>query len=286
MADKNYRAELVGVFGDPVDGNPTCVIEEAAFAAAGLNWRYLTCKVDVADLAAAMAGMKAMNMRGINLTMPHKIEVLKYLDELTEAAGIIGAVNTVVRREDGTLLGDNTDGKGFVCSLNDAGISLKGKTVTILGAGGAARSIAVECALKEAKEIIVINRNAARGESLAQLIGDKTKAASRYIPWEGTAEVPAETDILINATCVGLHPDVDAYPEINYEGITAEMVVCDVVFNPAVPVFLKKAEARGAKIITGIGMLVNQGAFNYELWTGEKADTKIMMDALVKEFED
>lgn len=285
MADKNYRAELVGVFGDPVDGNPTGVIEEAAFAAAGLNWRYLTCKVDVADLTAAMQGLKAMNMRGVNLTMPHKIEVLKHLDALSEAAGIIGAVNTVVRREDGTLWGDNTDGKGFVCSLDDAGISLNGKTVTILGAGGAARSIAVECALRGAKEIIVVNRNAERGQSLADLIADKTSSASRFIVWNGTMTIPAETDILINGTCVGLFPDVDACPDVDYDSITAEMIVCDVVFNPAVPVFLKKAEAKGARIIPGIGMLVNQAAFNYELWTGLKADTKVMMDALLKEFE-
>lgn len=285
MADKNYRAELVGVFGDPVDGNPTGVIEEAAFAAAGLNWRYLTCKVDVADLASAMGGMKAMNMRGVNLTMPHKIEVLKYLDELTEAAGIIGAVNTVVRREDGTLLGDNTDGKGFVCSLIDANIDLAGKNVVILGAGGAARSIAVECALKGVSSITVINRNTERGESLAALINEKTNASATFMPWNGTIDIPAGTDILINGTCVGLFPDVNDCPDINFETVTADMVACDVVFNPPVPVFLKKAEAKGAKIIPGIGMLVNQAAFNYELWTGKKADTKIMMDALLKEFE-
>ena len=119
MADKNYRAELVGVFGDPVDGNPTGVLEEAGFAAAGLNYRYITCKVTPDKLEDAIAGLRALNMRGVNLTMPHKINVLKYMDELSEAARVIGAVNTVVCREDGTMFGENTDGKGFVTAVSE-----------------------------------------------------------------------------------------------------------------------------------------------------------------------
>ena len=140
MAEKNYRAELVGVFGDPVDGNPTGVVEEAGFAAAGLNWRYLTCKVDVENLEDAIRGLRATGMRGVNLTMPHKIQVIRHLDELSQAARIIGAVNTVANRN-GKLIGENTDGKGFVKSVVDEGISLKDKTITILGAGGAAKAI-------------------------------------------------------------------------------------------------------------------------------------------------
>ena len=285
MAEKNYRAELVGVFGDPVDGNPTGVLEEAGFAAAGLNWRYLTCRVAVEDLADAIRGMRAVGMRGVNLTMPHKIEVIQHLDELSEAARIIGAVNTVVER-DGKLIGENTDGKGFVRSLVDEGIVLSGKTVTILGAGGAAKAIGVECALAGAKKLNIINRNAARGEALAKTISENTAAQASYLPWEGTAPIPADTEILINATCVGLHPDVDQCPDIRYEDIAPGTPVCDVVFNPAMPLFLKKAEARGARIITGLGMLVNQGALNFEIWTGKKAPRDIMYEALKKEFED
>ena len=174
IVDKNYRAELVGVLGDPVDGNPTGVMEEAGFAEAGLNWRYITVKVLPGDLDAAMAGMKAFNMRGVNLTMPHKIDVLKHMDALSEAARVIGAVNTVVRREDGTLFGENTDGKGFVQSLKEAGIPLEGAAICLLGAGGAARSIGVECALAGAKRIDVVNRNAERGQALASVIAGNT----------------------------------------------------------------------------------------------------------------
>jgi len=285
MAEKNYRAELVGVFGDPVDGNPTGVLEEAGFAAAGLNYRYITCKVTPDNLEDAIAGMRALNMRGVNLTMPHKVQVLKYLDEQSEAVRIIGASNTIICK-DGKLIGENSDGKGFVKSLQDAAIEIAGKTITMLGAGGAARAIGVECALAGAKKINIINRNEGRGKELVEVISGNTAAAAEYFPWQGTADIPAETDILINATCVGLHPDVDACPDINYDCIREGMPVCDVVFNPVMPLFLKKAEAKGAKVITGIGMLVNQGALNFEWWTGVKAPVDVMMDALVKEFEE
>ena len=283
MAEKKYRAELVGVFGDPVDGNPTGVVEEAGFAATRLNYRYITCRVKRGDIANAILGMRAMNMRGVNLTMPHKVDVLPYLDEITPAARIIGAVNTVVNRG-GHLLGENTDGKGFVKSLTDEGIDLHGKTVCLLGAGGAARAIGVECALNGANKIIIVNRNAERGTALRDAIAENTDAQAEYIPWAGTAPVPEQTDILVNATCVGLFPDVNACSDIDYETIEKGMIVCDVVFNPAMPVFLQKARQRGARTISGLGMLVNQAALNFEIWTDIKAPREVMLEALRREF--
>lgn len=283
MAEKKYRAELVGVFGDPVDGNPTGVVEEAGFAATRLNYRYITCLVKRGDIANAILGMRAMNMRGVNLTMPHKVDVLPYLDEITPAARIIGAVNTVVNRG-GHLLGENTDGKGFVKSLTDEGIDLHGKTVCLLGAGGAARAIGVECALNGANKIIIVNRNAERGTALRDAIAENTDAQAEYIPWAGTAPVPEQTDILVNATCVGLFPDVNACPDIDYETIEKGMIVCDVVFNPAMPVFLQRARQRGARTISGLGMLVNQAALNFEIWTDVKAPREVMLEALRREF--
>ena len=282
--EKNYRAELVGVFGDPVEGNPTGVMEEAGFEHAGLNWRYITMKVLPEDLDPAMAALKALNMRGVNLTMPHKINVLKYMDELSEAARVIGAVNTVVCRADGTLFGENTDGKGFVQSLKDAGVRLEGASVCLLGAGGAARSIGVECALAGAARIAVINHNAQRGQALADVINENTEAEARFIPWEGNAVIPEGTDILINATCVGLHPHGDECPEVDFDGVRPGMVVCDVIFNPVNTPFLAHAAERGAKTIDGLGMLVNQGCINYELWTGEKAPRDVMYAKLKSEF--
>lgn len=280
---KNYRSELVGAFGCPIEENPTGVMEEAAFRAKGLDFRYLTIRVNPGDLASAIQGIRAMNFRGINLTIPHKVEVLKYLDELSEAARIIGAVNMVVNN-DGKLWGENTDGKGFLMSLEDAGVSVAGKTIAILGAGGASRAISVECALAGAKKIYIINRNSERGQELTKLLQDKTPAEAVYIPWQGAVEVPQDADILINGTCVGLYPDVDQKPEVDYDTIRPGLVVSDVIFNDPNSLFLREAEKRGAKTINGLGMLVNQGALNFKLWTGVDAPSDVMMDTLKQEF--
>lgn len=280
---KNYRAELVGAFGNPIDENPTGVMEEAAFAAKGLNFRYLTVKVEKDDLEAAMNGVRAFQMKGINLTIPHKVNVLKYLDELSEAAQIIGAVNMVVNK-DGKLWGENTDGKGFLISLENEGVSVEGKQVVILGAGGAAKAIGVECALAGAKKIVIVNRNRERGEDLVNLISEKTKAEAEYVAWDSTYEVTPKTDIFINATCIGLYPDVNSKPDVNYDTVTSQMVVSDVVFNDPNTLFLQEAAKRGAHTINGLGMLVNQGALNFTLWTGVEAPVDVMVDTLKKEF--
>ncbi len=281
---KNYRAELTGVFGDPVDDNPTGVVEEAAFAAKNLNYRYLTVKVLPEDLGKAMDSVRIFGMKGINLTMPHKIKVLPYLDELSPAAKIIGAVNTVIQK-DGKLYGENTDGKGFVTALKNSGETLEGKKVTILGAGGAARAIAVECALNGAVHINIINRSAEKGEELASLIQSETDSSAQYLTWESSMKIPADTQILINATSIGFSPNVTDKPDIDYSTITNQMCVCDVIFNPAETIFLKTAAANGAKIVTGLGMLVQQAALNFTLWTGVEAPVRVMEEALKKEFE-
>ena len=281
---KNYRAELTGVFGDPVDDNPTGVVEEAAFAAKNLNYRYLTIKVLPEDLGKAMDSVKIFDMKGINLTMPHKIKVLPYLDELSPAAEIIGAVNTVIQKE-GRLFGENTDGKGFVTALKNSGETLDKKNVTILGAGGAARAIAVECALNGAAHINIINRSIEKGEELASLIQMKTGSSSKYLNLKKSMAIPSDTDILINATSIGFSPNVTDKPDIDYTTITPEMCVCDVIFNPAETIFLKSAAENGAKTITGLGMLVQQAALNFTLWTGVEAPVDVMEDALKKEFE-
>ena len=281
---KNYRAELTGVFGDPVDDNPTGVVEEAAFAAKNLNYRYLTIKVLPEDLGKAMDSVKIFDMKGINLTMPHKIKVLPYLDELSPAAEIIGAVNTVIQKE-GKLFGENTDGKGFVTALKNSGETLDKKNVTILGAGGAARAIAVECALNGAAYINIINRSIEKGEELASLIQMKTDSSAKYLNWKNNMAIPSDTDILINATSIGFSPNVTDKPDIDYTTITPEMCVCDVILNPAETIFLKTAAENGAKTITGLGMLVQQAALNFTLWTGVEAPVDVMEDALKKEFE-
>ena len=282
--EKNYRAELTGVFGDPVEGNPTGVMEEAAYDALGLNYRYITMKVTPEGFPDAMKAVRAINMKGVNLTMPHKITVIPYLDELSEAASVIGAVNTVVVREDGSLFGENTDGKGFVEALLRAGGHIEGKNIVILGAGGAARAIAVECALAGASKITVINRTEARARELSNLINEKTNADAEPMVWVPGQAIPEGTHILINATSIGLGEDRENRPDIDYDTITSDMVVSDVVFNPSETLFLQSASGRGAKTVNGLGMLACQGARNFTLWTGREAPLEVMIGKLKEEF--
>lgn len=281
---KCYRSELVGAFGCPIDENPTGVMEEAAFAAKGLDYRYLTVKVEKDNLADAMKAVKAFNMKGINITIPHKVKVLEYLDELSQADSIIGAVNMIVNK-DGKLYGENTDGKGYLKSLTDAGISPKGKVITVLGAGGAARAISVECALAGAQKIYIANIVQEQGEELVELLKEKTGAEAEFIMWDEKIKVPEDTQILSNATSVGLFPNTDQKPDIDYNTVKAEMVVTDVIFNDPHSLFLQEAEKRGAKTINGLGMLVNQGALNFTMWTGVDAPVDVMVDTLKKEFD-
>ena len=279
---KNYRAELVGLFGNPVDENPTGPMMEAGFAAQGLNYRYITMKVEKENLKDAIAGMRAIGMKGLNLTIPHKIAVIPVLDALSPSAKIIGAVNSV-RVQDGQLVGENTDGKGFVTSLIETGIELKERTVTILGSGGAARAVAVECAISGAKTVNIIARNEESGKELADLISEKTEAKGIYFVWKGSVHIPEDTEVLVNCTNVGLYPDENK-PDIAYEDITENMTVCDVVFNPPETKFLKEAKAYGAATVNGLGMLVNQAALNYCLWTEKMAPKEVMKEALLREF--
>jgi shikimate dehydrogenase len=260
-------------------------MQEAAFREIGLNWRYLTIEVYPEDLAAAMAGLRAFNMKGINLTIPHKVEVLKYLDEIAPDAQLMGAVNTV-RVEDGKLIGENTDGKGFLRSLrDDAGMDPSGNHVVILGAGGAARAIAVELALAGAELITIVNRTADRGRALADLINQETNVKAFFHHWTDVYALPGITDILVNATSIGLFPDVEAKPNIQYDTITNQMVVCDVIPNPPRTLFLAEAEGRGANTLDGLGMLVYQGAIGFEMWTGRKAPVAAMHQALANVFD-
>ena len=282
---KNYRAELVGVFGDPVEGNPTGVMEEAGFAALGLNYRYLTIKVTPADFDAAIRSLRPLHFRGINLTMPHKIAVLPYLDELSPAAAIIGAVNTVVVRGD-QLYGDNTDGRGFVAALGRAGLSPAGKTITLLGAGGAARAIAVECALAGAKQITVVNRTRDRGQELVDTLRAHTETQAEYLPWSHQLPVPEGTDILINATPVGMRPREQEAPDLDYTTVRSNMLAADVAFDPADTQFLARCAAQGAHCVNGLGMLACQGALNFTLWTGVEAPFEVMFQALEREFHE
>ena len=280
----SYRKELTGVFGYPVDENPTVVMIEAGFRALDLPWRYLNLKVPPKDLPAAVKGLRAMGFRGINLTIPHKCEVIQYLDEVADDARIMGAVNTVYIKGD-RLIGANTDGKGFLRALNDdAKLNPAGKKFVVLGAGGAARAITVELALAGAAEITIVNRSEARGQELVDLLLKHTKVRATYQPWIENLAIPDGADVLVNATSIGLYPDVHDMPSLNYATIRPGMVVCDVIPNPPQTRFLDAARERGAVTLDGLGMLVYQGAIAFKLWTGMDAPVDVMKKALAAEF--
>lgn len=272
--------EIVCLLGQPVAGNPTQYMMEKAFIHAGLDWRYLTLEVPPESLADAVRGMRAMGFRGGNLTIPHKVAVIEHLDRLTDTAAMIGAVNCLVR-EQSELVGENTDGKGFVQSLKSVS-DPNGKRIVLLGAGGAARAVGVEMALAGAQHVTVVNRTAERGQALAAHLTEKTKVSAAFVPWEGEYHVPPETEVLINATSIGLN-DPQARVPVKMNMVSSKLVVADVVFNPPETRFLKEARERGCKALDGLGMIVNQGAIAFQLWTGMTPDATVMREA-VEEF--
>lgn len=274
--------EIVCCFGQPVAGNPTQFMMESAFAKAGLEWRYLTLEVGPEDLPAAVAGLLAMGFRGGNLTIPHKVAVLEHLDRLTEAAELIGAVNCIIE-EDGALVGDNTDGKGFVESLRPL-VDPKDKRVVMFGAGGAARAIAVESALAGASHFTIVNRDPTRAESLLQTINDRTDASATFVEWDHDYQVPEESDILINATSIGLG-DPDGELRVAFDSMRSSQVVADVIFNPPQTRWLQHAQDAGCQTLDGLGMLVNQGAIAFKSWTGVDPDVEVMREALEEYLE-
>ena len=281
MAD--FLPDLTGSFATSAAQNPTVAIMEAAYAAADAHCRYINCEVPADRLTDAIRGAVGMGWLGFNCSIPHKIEVLKHLDRLAPSAEIIGAVNTVIitRDADGavTLTGENTDGQGFLASLREVR-DPAGKHVVILGAGGAARAIAVETALAGALSITIVNRTASTGQALADLIDAHTPAAARYLPWDPSLHVPHGTDVLINATSIGFHPHEADMPDIDVTSLTSGMVVADVVANPPRTRFLTAAAEQGCVTLDGLGMLVNQALTNARLWTGRNLDGRVMRAVL------
>jgi shikimate dehydrogenase len=274
----NFKQELVAVFGKPIAENPTQYMIEKAFAHHGLDWRYLSLEVEPEDLADAVTGMRAMNFRGGNCTIPHKVAVIEHLDRLGESAAMMGAVNCIVCEGD-ELVGENTDGKGFVQSVREV-TDPEGKRVVILGAGGAARAIGVEMGLAGAVGFTIVNRTAERGQELAELLVEKVGVEATFVPWDGDFSVPPGTDIVVNATSIGLFPDVDARVPLNIETLEPGMVVADVIPNPPRTRLVRDATERGCTVLDGLGMLVNQGVVGFRYWTGVDPDPEVMRAAL------
>jgi shikimate dehydrogenase len=268
---------IVCCLGQPVAGNPTQYMMEKAFAAAGLDWRYLTLEVPAEKLADAVKGLRALGFKGANFTIPHKVAVIPLLDELSPAAELMGAVNCVNRVGD-KLVGENTDGKGFVQSLREFG-DPAGKRMVILGAGGAARAIAVELALSGAAHLTIVNRSAERGQSLATLLRERVKVQADFVPLAGDYEIPADADVFINATSIGLGDDAARAP-VAAGSLRPNLIVADVVFNPPETWLIRTAAQRDCRPLDGLGMLVNQAIIGFKIWTGVEPEAAVMREAL------
>jgi shikimate dehydrogenase len=274
----SFRHELTGCFSQGSDSNPTVVMAEAAYQAHRLHYRYINCEVEPKSLGQAVEGARAMNWKGFHCSIPHKTEVIKFLDELGESARVIGAVNCVVNR-DGKLVGENTDGKGFVRAFEEVR-SVAGETVVLLGAGGAARAIAVELALAGAKKIYVVNRSVERGQTLADLISANTKAEAEFIQWNKRFVIPGDATAVINSTSIGM-AGIGDLQDIDYDSINETMLVADVIINPPSTPFLEEAAKRGAKTLNGHGMVVYQAVVGIKYWTGADVDPEILRAQLV-----
>lgn len=273
----HFLQELVGSMSQGADGNPTVAMIEAAFAHHGLPWRYINMEVTPEDLADAVRGAKAMGFRGFNCSLPHKVSVIQHLDGLGESAAVMRAVNCVVRRGD-QLIGENTDGKGFLRSLATV-TDPRGKSVVLFGAGGAARAITVELALAGIRKLTLVNRSASRGQELYQLLRDKLNLDVELIAWNGDYAIPAGTDIVVNATSIGLY-DAEACLNLDVSTLQPAMVVADVIGNPPRTRMIRDAEARGCRVLDGLGMLVSQGIVAVHFWTGIEPDAAVMRQAL------
>jgi shikimate dehydrogenase len=278
----NFLSVLTGSFAMPAAENPTVAMVEAAYRHHGLDARYVNCEVAPEALGDAVRGARAMGWAGFNCSIPHKVRVIEHLDGLADSATVIGAVNCVVRR-DGLLIGENTDGQGFVASLRTV-VDPAGKSLVVFGAGGAARAIAVETALAGASAITIVNRDPSRGAELVALLDERTPAQAELVAWDGPYSVPESTDIVVNATSIGLFPALDARLELELDSLRPGLVVADVIPNPPRTRLIRDAEARGCTVLDGLGMLVNQGVIGIKHWTGIDPDPGVMRRTLEELF--
>jgi shikimate dehydrogenase len=270
---------LYGLIGLPVVGNPTQEMLEAAFAAAGLDARYASFEVRAVHLADAVRGLRALGFHGAHVTVPHKVQVLPLLERLTSAAALAGAVNCIKRDED-LLVGDNTDGSGFVDSLRGLR-DPAGAIVAVIGAGGAARAIVAELALSGAARIIVVNRTARRAADIAERIGAETGVECEPVQLTDPWVVPGDVQVVVNATTVGM-VDPGERIAVDWSQVGRGAIAADVVISPSTA-FLREAEARGHQPLNGLEMLVEQAVIGFRWWTGIEPDKAVMRSALERE---
>ncbi|MBD2844495.1 shikimate dehydrogenase [Paenibacillus sp. IB182496] len=272
---------LYAVIGDPIRHSKSPLMLNRAFAEAGINGVYTAFHVKKEQLGDFVAGVRAMGVRGVNVTIPHKLDIMPHLDRIDESSRAIGAVNTIVN-DDGVLTGYNTDGLGYVRSLKEeVEPELAGKRIVVLGAGGAARGVLYALTKERPGAITVVNRTLAKAEALARDLAPYGTVAAADSG--ALARLCADADIVINTTSVGMHPSTDEVP-LDAGWLRPGAVASDLIYNPMVTRFLREAEQRGCRIHGGLGMFVYQGALAFEYWTGRPAPVAAMREVVLRAF--
>ncbi len=282
MIPINGKTQLIGLIGWPVSHSFSPAMHNAAAEALGLNWAYVPLPVAPENVATAVSSLSALGFRGVNVTVPHKQAVMPLLDELEPGAQAIGAVNTIVVGENGRLTGHNTDWSGFLADLQAQGVSVTGRDCLLLGAGGSARAVAYGLAKSEARVHIL----ARRGDQAAELIADlrpylpQAQLISQPLSDLEKVSATLSAPLIINSTPLGMTPnDMTSIWPTNLP-FPAEAIVYDLVYNPPHTRLMQQAQAAGCWAINGLGMLVQQGAKAFALWTGQKPDTAVMTNAI------
>lgn len=270
----------VGLLGWPISHSLSPVMQNAAFAATGLDYVYLPLATPPELLQQAVDGIKALGFAGFNVTIPHKITIMAYLDEIDYRAQLVGAVNTIVVKQ-GRLIGYNTDADGYISSLRQAGVNVTGSHVVILGSGGAARAITAAFISNQAATITIGARDSKKADTLAKLLS--TDILLNGVGWDSRdfAAKLAQADIVVNTTSLGMYPNVASQPPIPWELMKPSAVISDLVYNPLQTAFMAEAVRRGHIVVGGEGMLVEQGALAFELWTGCNAPRDIMRQVVL-----
>jgi len=280
----NGQTQIVGVIGWPVGHSLSPPMHNAAFKYLGLNWAYVAFAVPPDMMAQAIQGMRGLQIRGLNVTIPHKGAIVEYLDEVSETAQILDTVNAITN-VDGHLTGYNTDGQGFLRSLEEADEEIPDKQVTIIGAGGAARAVALALAGADAARLTIINRTAERAMRLAGLIKQYSvlpTVTALGLDAAEAGEAVSTADVVVDCTAVGMYPHADVPPVVPAKWLRRQQLVCDLTYNPRETVLLQAARQVGARTVDGTGMLVHQGAIAFERWTGQEAPVSIMRQALLE----
>lgn len=276
------KTRVVALIGDPVEHSRSPIMQNAAFSALGLDWVYIALPVKAEKVGEAVGGLRALGFCGANVTMPHKAAVIPYLDEVAPTALQIGAVNTIVRRGD-KLIGENTDGRGFVRALREEiHLDVRGRRVFLFGAGGVARALAFELGAAGVASLVITNRTISRAEALAVNVAQATGCKTLVPPWEPKAWVPllAEADVIVNGTSAGMHGEPDFAADLPWQELKADAAICDAVYEPLQTNLLRTAARYGLRTLDGLVLLLYQGVLAFELWTGKPAPIEVMARAL------